>query len=50
MLRAFDNIHLIVMTAEQQVRYQLSSLSEVQARILALLDLPTSLYTDLHTV
>lgn len=50
MLRAFDNIHLMVMTAEQQVRYQLSPLSEVQARILSLLDLPTSLYTDLHTV
>ena len=49
MLRAFDNIHLIVMTAEQQVRYQLSPLSEVQERILSLLGLPNSLYTALQT-
>lgn len=49
MLRAFDNIHLIVMTAEEQVRYQLSPLSEVQERILSLLGLPNSLYTALQT-
>lgn len=49
MLRAFDNIHLIVMTAEQQVRYQLSPLSEVQERILSLLGLPNSLYIALQT-
>jgi transposase len=50
MLRAFDNIHLIVMTVDQQVRYQLSTLSEVQERILSLLGLPNSLYTALQTI
>jgi transposase len=49
MLRTFDNIHLIVMTVEKQIAYQLSPLSEVQERILSLLELPNSLYTALQT-
>jgi len=48
MLQAFDNIHLLVMRLEPQVRYQLTPLSPVQERILALLGLPTTLYTDLQ--
>jgi transposase len=48
MLQAFDNIHLLVMRHGPQVRYQLTPLSAVQERILALLDLPTTLYTDLQ--
>ncbi len=48
MLQAFDNIHLLVMRLGSQVRYQLTPLSPVQERILALLDLPTTLYTDLQ--
>jgi transposase len=50
MLRAFDNIHLVVMTVEEQTAYQISPLSEVQDRILSLLELPNSLYTALQTV
>jgi len=48
MLQAFDNIHLLVMRLGPQVRYQLTPLSAVQERILTLLDLPTTLYTDLQ--
>jgi len=48
MLSAFDNIHLLVMRLDSQVRYQLTPLSAVQKRILALLGLPTTLYTDLQ--
>lgn len=48
MLQAFDNIHLLIMRSGSEVRYQLTSLSVVQERILALLDLPTKLYTDLQ--
>jgi len=48
MLQAFDNIHLLIMRLGPQVRYQLTPLSTVQERILALLDLPTTLYTDLQ--
>jgi transposase len=48
MLLAFDNIHLLIMRLGPQVRYQLTPLSAVQERILALLDLPTTLYTDLQ--
>jgi transposase len=48
MLQAFDNIHLLIMRLGPQVRYQLTPLSAVQERILALLGLPTSLYTDLQ--
>jgi len=48
MLQAFDNIHLLIMRLGSQVRYQLTPLSAVQERILTLLDLPTTLYTDLQ--
>jgi transposase len=48
MLQAFDNIHLLIMRLGPQVRYQLTPLSTVQERILALLGLPTTLYTDLQ--
>lgn len=48
MLQAFDNIHLLIMRLGSQVRYQLTPLSAVQERILALLDLPPTLYTDLQ--
>lgn len=48
MLQAFDNIHLLIMRLGPQVRYQLTPLSAVQERILALLGLPTTLYTDLQ--
>jgi hypothetical protein len=48
LLQAFDNIHLLIMRLGPQVRYQLTPLSAVQERILALLGLPTTLYTDLQ--
>jgi transposase len=48
MLQAFDNIHLLVMRLGPQVRYQLTPLSAVQERILALLGLPATLYTNLQ--
>ena len=48
MLQAFDNIHLLIMRLGPQVRYQLTPLSAVQERILVLLGLPTSLYTNLQ--
>ena len=48
MLQAFNNIHLLVMYLGPQVYYQLTPLSAVQERILALLGLPTTLYTDLQ--
>lgn len=48
LLLAFDNIHLLIMRLGPQVRYQLTPLSAVQQRILALLGLPTTLYTDLQ--
>jgi len=48
MLQAFDNIHLLIMRLDSQVRYQLTPLSAVQERILALLGLSTTLYTDLQ--
>lgn len=48
MLQAFDNIHLLIMRLGPQVRYQLTPLSVVQERILALLGLPPTLYTDLQ--
>lgn len=48
MLQAFDNIHLLVMRLGPQIRYQLTPLSAVQERILAVLGLPATLYTDLQ--
>jgi transposase len=48
MLQAFDNIHLLIMRLDSQVRCQLTPLSAVQVRILALLGLPATLYSDLQ--
>jgi transposase len=47
MLAAFDNIHLLTVRLGPQVRYQVTPLSPVQERVLALLGLPTTLYTAL---
>lgn len=48
MLLAFNNIHLLIMRLGSQVHHQLTPLTAVQERILTLLDLPTTLYTDLQ--
>jgi len=49
MLAAFEGIHLLILPVETQPRCFLSRLSDVQERILALLGLPSSLFTDLQT-
>ncbi len=50
MLQAFDNINLIILSAADRViQSQVTPLSPVQERILALLDLPTTLYAGLVT-
>ena len=49
MLAAFDNIHLMLVPVAGQMHYQVTPLSDVQTRILQLLNLPTSLYTHLST-
>lgn len=49
MLAAFDNIHLMLVPIAGQMHYQVTPLSDVQTRILQLLNLPTSLYTHLST-
>lgn len=49
MLAAFAGIHLLIMPAETDPKCFLSRLSDVQQRILALLGLPSSLFTDLQT-
>ena len=49
MLAAFEGIHLLVMPSETRTRCFLTRLSDVQERILALLGLPCSLFTDLQT-
>ena len=49
MLAAFEGIHLLVMASETRSRCFLTQLSGVQERILALLGLPCSLFTDLQT-
>ena len=47
MLQAFKNIDLNVVTLQGQVYHHITPLSKLQQRILALLDLPTSIYTRL---
>lgn len=47
MLQAFENINLIILTAAEGVHVQVTPLSPTQERILALLGLSTTLYTDL---
>jgi len=49
MLAAFEGIHLLVMPSETRTRCFLTRLSDVQERILALLGLPCSLFTNLQT-
>jgi transposase len=49
LLEAFQHITLTVLTIGQQVHRHLTPLSDVQHRILALLDLPVATYTRLST-
>ena len=49
MLAAFEGIHLFIMPSETHPKCFLSRLSDVQKRILALLGLPISLFSDLQT-
>jgi len=44
LLQAFKNIHLNVITQSSQVSYHLNDLSDLQLRILTLLNLPQNLY------
>jgi transposase len=44
LLETFDNITLSIVTLESQVHYHLTSLSDLQHRILALLDFPSNPY------
>ncbi|MBN1935451.1 MAG: transposase [Anaerolineae bacterium] len=48
MLKAFENINLLIIPSEARIRCYLTQLSSVQERILTLLGLPRSLYTDLQ--
>jgi transposase len=48
MLKAFENINLLIMPSEGKTGYYLTRLSSVQERILTLLGLSNSLYTDLQ--
>jgi transposase len=50
MLRVFEEIHLLIFPIQPQAVCYLTALSAVQERILALLGLPRSLYTDLQTI
>lgn len=47
MLQAFEDINLTILRLGEQVHYQLTPLTRVQERILALLGLPLTLYTAL---
>ncbi len=47
LLEAFQEIHLTVVTIEQQVHRYITPLSELQQKILALLDFPVNIYTRL---
>jgi transposase len=48
MLKAFENINLLIIPSETKTGYYLTQLSAVQEHILTLLGLPNSLYTDLQ--
>jgi transposase len=50
MLQAFENINLLIFPVQPQPLCYLTELSAVQERILTLLGLPFSLYTDLQTI
>jgi len=47
LLAAFDEIHLTIVTSGQQVQRHITPLSELQQKILTLLDFPSNLYTGL---
>jgi transposase len=47
MLQVFKGIHLSVVSIGEQVLYHVTPLSEVQQKILSLLDFPTDIYTHL---
>ncbi len=49
MLKAFENINLLIIPSGTETGYYLTQLSSVQERILTLLGLSNSLYTDLQT-
>jgi len=49
MLQSFDNIHLTTVTAGEARQMQITPLSSVQERILALLGLSATLYIELAT-
>jgi transposase len=49
LLEAFQDIHLNLVQIGQQVHRHITPLSELQQKILALLDLPRSIYSDLAT-
>lgn len=50
MLRAFDNLNLLLIPVGDQLHCQVTTLTAVQKRIMHLWDLPMSLYTDLEQV
>ena len=47
MLEAFKGIYLSVVTLSEQVLYHVTPLSEVQVKLLSLLDFPAEIYTQL---
>jgi hypothetical protein len=46
-LQAFKDIHLSVVSIGEQVLYHVTPLSDVQQKILSLLDFPSDIYTRL---
>ena len=50
LLQAFEDINLTILRVGEQVQYQLTPLTRVQERILALLGLPLTIYTGLVTM
>lgn len=50
MIQAFENINLVIFPVQPQPLCYLTELSAVQERILTLLGLPHSLYTDLQAI
>ena len=50
MIQAFENINLLIFPVQPQPLCYLTELSAVQERILTLLGLPHSLYTDLRSI
>jgi transposase len=50
MLRAFDNLNLLLIPVGEHLHCQVTALTAVQTRIMHLWDLPVGLYTDLEQV